>query len=72
LSKLHGSASKPAGPRHAVLRAVMSEDAVFVNKLGYRKIVMTRPEVYVTRGVLPSVLARPREACENRAWAGPR
>jgi len=34
LSKLLGSASKPAGPPVAVLRAVMSEDAVFVNKPG--------------------------------------
>jgi hypothetical protein len=32
--KLLGSASKPAGPPVAVLRADMSEDVVFVNNPG--------------------------------------
>ena len=31
---------------------------------------MSRPTVYISRGVRPTVLARLGEACETRAWAG--
>ena len=31
---------------------------------------MSRPTVYVSRGVRPTVLARLGESCETRAWAG--
>ncbi|HYL79466.1 MAG TPA: NAD(P)-dependent oxidoreductase, partial [Candidatus Acidoferrum sp.] len=31
---------------------------------------MSRPKVYVSRGVRPAVLARLGEVCETRAWAG--
>ncbi len=31
---------------------------------------MSKPTVYVSRGVRPTVLARLGEACETRAWAG--
>ena len=32
---------------------------------------MTRPKVYLTREVHPSVLTRLSEVCETRSWAGP-
>ena len=35
-----------------------------------REVLMTRPKIYVTRGVDPSVLARLAEVCDTRSWTG--